>query len=84
MAFVIDALAVADKQDLGGFVADAKGVRDFIGDGTMAQEVEEIKIHLVGLGGPFEAAFYDGACGAAGAVLKDNLGTIGRPLGDVL
>ena len=64
-------------------MTDAEGIGDHVGDGAVAQEVEVVEIDLVRLGGALQAAFYEGACRATGAVLKDDLRAVGRSLGDL-
>lgn len=77
MAFVVDAFAVADQEDLGRFVTDLEDIGDLIGDGPVTEEVEEVEIDGMGLFGSFQAAFYDGAGGATGTVFEDHLGAGG-------
>ena len=83
MAFVIDALAVADQQYLWGFVVDAEEVGHFIGHGTVADQVEEIEVDGFGLFGSFQPSLYHGACRAAGAVFKNYLGAAGGSFPDL-
>jgi hypothetical protein len=75
MAFVIDALAIADQQYLGGLVVYLENIGYFIGYGPVANEIEVVEINGFWLFGSFEAAFYQGAGGATRTVLKDQLGT---------
>ena len=57
MAFVVDALAVADQQDLRRFVVDLEGLGDFVGQGPEAKQIEVVKEDGVGCCGPVEAVF---------------------------
>lgn len=76
MAFVIDTFTIPDDQDLGRLMRHLKAIGDLIGDGTVAQQVEEIEVNIPGLRAPFQAALDQGAGGTAGTVLKDHLGTL--------
>jgi len=75
MTLFIDAFSVADEQHLGGFVVDHERVGHFFGDRPEAYQIEVIEVD--GIGGliSFEPAFNEGAGGAAGTVLEDQLGT---------
>jgi hypothetical protein len=84
MAFIIDTFTITDDQYLGRFVRHPKAVGDLIGDETIAQQVEEIKVDIPGLGISFQATFYQGAGGTAGTMLKDHLGTLRRPLANLI
>ena len=76
MAFVIDTLSVADDQHLGGFVLYPEAFCNFVGNGAIADQIQVVEINVLWLGGPFQAIFYQGAGGTAGAVLKYYLGTV--------
>ena len=75
VAFVIDAFAIADEEDLWGFVLDEEGFGDPIGNGPVTDEIKIVEINGFRLFGPFQAAFYEGAGGTAGTVFEDELGT---------
>lgn len=74
MAFVIDALAIADQQYLGGLVVYLENIRYFIGYGPVADQIEVVEINGFWLIGSFEAAFYQGAGRATRTMLEDQLG----------
>jgi len=78
MAFLVDAFSVADEQNLWGFVVNPEGFGYLVGYRPVADEVEIVKVdggrRLVS----FQPAFDEGAGGAAGAVLEDELGAAGR------
>jgi hypothetical protein len=83
MAFVIDAFAVADEQDLGRFMLHEEIFGYFVGNGPVPDEIKKVEINGFRLFGPFEAAFYEGAGGATGTVFEDELGTGGGTLPDL-
>jgi hypothetical protein len=78
MAFVIDALAVADQEYLGGFMVDLEEVGDPVGDRPVIDQVEVVEIDGFRAFPSFQPAFDYGAGGATGTVFKDQLGTVGR------
>lgn len=73
MAFLVDTFSVPDEQDLRGFVVDAEGVGYFIGYRPVADEVQVVKINGGGWLISFQPAFDEGAGGAAGTVLENEL-----------
>lgn len=77
MAFVINALAIADEQYLGGFMMDLKGGGYLIRYGTIINEVQVIKVDLGGLSGSFQPVFDQMTGRAPGTVLKDQLRAMG-------
>jgi hypothetical protein len=83
MAFVINALAIADQEDLGRFVVDPEEVGDAIRDWPVIEQVKIIKVNRLRFFGSFQPAFNYGARRAAGTVFKDKLGTVGRSGFDV-
>jgi hypothetical protein len=83
VTFVVDALPVADQQDLGAFMVDPEGVGHSIGDGAVADQVQVIKVDRVRLLGSVQPAFYYRADGTPGAVFENELGTVGRSFPDL-
>jgi hypothetical protein len=77
MAFVINTFSVAYDQHLGGFVFYPEAFGNFVGNRSIAYQVQVVEIDVLRLGGSFQAIFYQGAGGTAGAVLKYYLGTVG-------
>jgi hypothetical protein len=73
MAFVVHALSVADKEDLGGFMLYKEIFHYFIGQGPVAEEVQVIEVDSVRLPDPFQPVLDHGAGGTAGAMLKNEL-----------
>lgn len=84
MAFVVYAFPVADEQNLGAFVPYSEGVSYLVGNGAEAYEVKIVEINGIGWLVSFEPAFHEGACRAAGTVLKDQLRAVGRSLLDFI
>jgi hypothetical protein len=67
-------LAIADQQYLGGLVVYLENIGYFIGYRPIANEIEVVEINGFRLIGSFEASFYQGAGGATGTMLEDQLG----------
>jgi hypothetical protein len=83
MAFVIDAFSIADKQDLGGFVVDLEGIGYSIGYRAVVDQIKIIEIDSLWCFTSFEPALYQGAGGATGTMLKDQLRAGGRSFPDL-
>jgi hypothetical protein len=77
VTFVVNTMAIADQQYLGGFVANPKDFGYLVGDRPVIEQVKIIEINGFWLLGAFQPAFDDGAGRATGTVFKDQLGTVG-------
>ena len=83
VALLINAFSIADQQYLGRFMVDPEGFGDLIGDGTVAEQVQEIEIDGCGELRSFEPVLHQLTGGATGTMFEDHLGAIRRSFADL-
>mgnify|MGYP006282939673 CR=1 FL=1 len=82
MALVIDAMAVPDHQDLRRFMVHMKGFCDQMGEITVFDQVQEMRIKMAGKAAALQPTERQCAGGTTRAVLEDHLSPFFRVLHD--